>query len=309
MKNTFKRILSITMAMVMVLTFSVTALAAPVDIDSADGDFGAPTSSSGPDYTKVTFVAGVGYELTAQKGTSTNKNGDVVVEISGSKVNEKRIPEVTAADEYYDVYGWAVMNKDGELEEIDLEEYKFTKNTKVYALVEDLWVPYKDMNQDRLDWYYRYVRDLSVRGVVGGNPDYTFNPKGNTTWGEALKLVMLATGYDEQAPVDAHWASGYLAKALEDGLVEAEQNIVLNAPVTRLEYATLAAIAMGLEESDIKTPFIDTEDGLVLALYEIGIFEGSLNKDKQRVFLPDDYIIRSEISTVIWRINNYYNAQ
>jgi len=105
LKNTFKRILSITMAMVMVLTFSVTALAAPVDIDSADGDFSAPTPSSGPDYTKVTFVAGVGYELTAQKGTSTNKNGDVVVEISGSKVNEKRIPEVTAADEYYDVYG------------------------------------------------------------------------------------------------------------------------------------------------------------------------------------------------------------
>ena len=46
----------------------------------------------------------------------------------------------------------------------------------------DLWPLYADMNPDRSDWYYIYVRDLSIAGVVGGYPDNTYRPQGLVTW-------------------------------------------------------------------------------------------------------------------------------
>lgn len=256
----------------------------------------------------VTFKDGGTYDLTAKPGTSKNAEGDVLVGSVTGIIPEGRIPGVTAADAYYNITGWAVKDKDGNLEMIDLKTYRFNTNTKVYAVVEDVWTVYKDMKQDRTDWFYQYVRDLSIAGVVNGYPGYTFAPKGNVTWGEALKLVMLAAGYEEQTKTDTHWASGYLTKALEDGLVPVEKAIVLNDPITRLDYAQLAAKALKLGKVSIANPFTDTDDEAVLALYAAKIVEGSFDKDNKRVFLPDDNITRAEISTVIWRINRYMGA-
>ena len=315
MKNG-KRILSIAMAMVMAFGLATTALAADggaYDPDRGDGSLTSDpepsrpssSSSSSSDRDEITFVAGVGYILEAQKGTRTKSDGSVVVTLRSTRIPEDDIPGVEPADAYYEVYGWAILNKDDELEEIDLEEYRFTRDTDVYALYEDLWPVYEDMRQDRSDWYYQYVRDLSINGVVNGYPGYVFEPRGNVTWGEALKAILLAVGYSEQAPSGEHWASGYLAAAQADGLVDADLVIELNDPITRQEYASVAARGLGLEDSDIRSPFIDTEDPEILALYEAGIVEGSINEDDEREFLPDDYITRAEISAVLWRIARY----
>ena len=307
MKKKLSRVLAVVLTLVMTFSLAGTALAAGYDPSQGNGIIGEdpvyiPTGST------VTFVNGLGYDLTAQPGTSKNANGDVLVGSVTGIIPESRIPGVTAADAYYNITGWAVKDKDGNLEMIDLKTYRFNTNTKVYAVVEDVWTVYKDMKQDRSDWFYQYVRDLSIAGVVNGYPGYTFAPKGNVTWGEALKLVMLAAGYEEQAKTDTHWASGYLTKALEDGLVPVEKTIVLNDPITRLDYAQLAAKALKLGKVSIANPFADTDDEAVLALYAAKIVEGSFDKDNKRVFLPDDNITRAEISTVIWRINRYMGA-
>lgn len=297
------------MAVVMILSLTCTAFAVIQDANGGiDGDFGEPPVYTGPVGSTITFEAGTGYDLTAKPGTSKNTEGDVLVGSVTGIIPESRIPGVTAADAYYNITGWAVKDKDGNLEMIDLKTYRFNTNTKVYAVVEDVWPVYKDMKQDRSDWFYQYVRDLSIAGVVNGYPGYIFAPKGNVTWGEALKLVMLAAGYEEQAKTDTHWASGYLTKALEDGLVPVEKTIVLNDPITRLDYAQLAAKALKLGVVSIANPFTDTDDEAVLALYAAKIVEGSFDKDNKRVFLPDDNITRAEISTVIWRINRYMGA-
>ena len=157
-------------------------------------------------------------------------------------------------------------------------------------------------------WYYTYVKDLYDSKVINGTTATTFSPQGTVTFGQALKLILLAAGYEEQAPTTTHWASGYLTKALEDGLVPVEKTIVLNDPITRLDYAQLAAKALKLGKVSIANPFADTDDEAVLALYAAKIVEGSFDKDNKRVFLPDDNITRAEISTVIWRINRYMGA-
>lgn len=309
MKTLIKRLISASLALVMVVSLSCVALAIDSNTKPNEGNdiVASNTTSNVSTDVKVTFVAGDNYELTAAPGTITEKDGSVTVTLSTKKIPGKLVPQIDGADKYYEIKGWAIKNAYGELEEIDLAEYTFTKSkTEVYPIVADIWVPYIDMKQDRSDWFYEYVRDLSVAGVIGGYTDNTFRQAGNVTWGEALKLIMLATGYQEQKPVDSHWASGYLAKALADGLVTAEQNIVLNDPITRLEYAHVAAKAMKLPAAEIESPFADTDDGAVLALYSAKIVEGSFNSSQERVYLPESNITRAELSAVIWRINNYY---
>ena len=62
-------------------------------------------------------------------------------------------------------------------------------------------------------WCYKYVLELSDADVIDGYSDGTFKPDNQVTYGAALKLIMLAAGYTEQAPVNSNVFSGYLARA------------------------------------------------------------------------------------------------
>ncbi len=150
-------------------------------------------------------------------------------------------------------------------------------------------------------WYYKYVSELSDSSVINGYPDGTFKPSGVVTYGEARKIVMLSAGYARQNPTGAHWASGYLSRALSDGLLPA--SVPLDAVISRLEIAGIAAKALALQSPSIGTPFADTSNAYVLELYEKGIVEGSLNSNGVRYFYPSTSITRAEISAIIWRMN------
>lgn len=158
-------------------------------------------------------------------------------------------------------------------------------------------------------WYYKYVTELSDAGVVNGYPGGTFRPEGNVTYGETLKLILVAAGYGTQnrTSAAAHWASGYLKKAVELGIyTQAQANALkLDTPISRLEAARIAYLALRLGTPGIATPFADTSDAAVLALYQVGILEGSFNASGQRYYYPGNNITRAEISAVIWRLNNY----
>lgn len=150
-------------------------------------------------------------------------------------------------------------------------------------------------------WYFKYVSELCDNSVVNGYPDGTFKPNGTVTYGEALKLTMLAAGYGQQARTGAHWASGYLSRALADGLLSS--SVQLDAAVSRVEIAGIAAKALRLAAPTIPTPFADSSNAHVLALYEKGIVEGSMNSSGVRYFYPSASITRAEISAIIWRMN------
>lgn len=150
------------------------------------------------------------------------------------------------------------------------------------------------------DWFYSYVTELSEAGIISGYSDGTYRPSGTVTAGQALKLVLLAAGYGEQAPTSAHWASGYADLALENDLLEAGKLESLDAPISRLQIARLAAGAMGLDGSAEMSPFVDTDDGAVIALNQAGILEGSLDGSGNRMFYPEQSIRRSELAKIVW---------
>ena len=153
------------------------------------------------------------------------------------------------------------------------------------------------------DWFYPYVDDLYKSGVISGFSPTAFIPQGAVTRGQALKLILLASNHGEKAPTALHWASGYLNYAVKQGFTAISDNNTLNEPVGRLEIAQLAAKAMQLNPSTISSPFQDTKDPAVLALYEKNIVQGSYDGRGDLVFEPNDSITRAEVSAIIWRID------
>lgn len=153
------------------------------------------------------------------------------------------------------------------------------------------------------EWFYDYVSDLSANGVVEGYGDGTFRPGRSVTLGAALKLILLSAGYDEQASSGGHWADGYLALARSKGILGEGDGDKLDAEVSRVLIAQIAARALGLSEADVDSPFADTDDGYVLALYRKGILTGSYSNGTL-VYKPNDSLTRAEMSAIVWRIMN-----
>ena len=153
-------------------------------------------------------------------------------------------------------------------------------------------------------WCYKYVTDLASANVISGYSNGTFQEKNTITYGAALKLIMLAAGYGEQAPtVKGSPFSGYLAKAKAAGLVSG--NPKLNGPITRLQIAQIAAKALKLPTAGLpsKKPFTDTNDVYVQALNAAGIIEGYFSNGTS-TYKPNNTLTRGQVSAIVWRMKN-----
>ena len=158
------------------------------------------------------------------------------------------------------------------------------------------------------EWYQPYVTELSAQGVISGYEDGTFRPDGTVTWGEALKLILLAAGQDSQPATDVHWAGGYLNLALQWGILPVGPHYDLDAPITRQQVAQIAARALGLRAVMAHNPFADCSDPEVLALCEAGIVEG-MEVNGQMCFVGEGKLLRSQISAIIFRIHQWVGRE
>ena len=154
-------------------------------------------------------------------------------------------------------------------------------------------------------WCYKYVTELSGSNIISGYSNGSFQEKNTITYGAALKLIMLAAGYSEQAPtVKSSTFSGYLAKAKADGLVTG--NPKLNGSITRLQIAQIASKALKLSTTNLsnKKPFTDTNDVYVQALNAAGIIEGYFSNGTS-TYKPNNTLTRGQVSAIVWRMRNY----
>lgn len=179
----------------------------------------------------------------------------------------------------------------------------------------NLTVSFTDMPKTTAtSWYYNEVAYLVNAGVLGGYEDNTFRPNGEVTYGEALKMIMKAAGYADQAPTDKHWASGYLARAQADGLLPAG-TVGLDRKISRYTIAEIAAKALKLPTSArTESPFSDmsmtvTSAPYVLALYDAAIVNGTADSKGAVNYYGVNSIRRSEMAVIIYRMNTYRAAQ
>lgn len=151
------------------------------------------------------------------------------------------------------------------------------------------------------DWFYDDVLALYTAGVVAGYGDGTFRPQENVTTGAALKMILLAAGYDEPETVSSHWARGYLNLALDEQLLEKGEITDLDVSITRGLMAKIAALALELTRTSEQNVFADATDDYTQALYESGIVNGYADN----TFRPERTLTRAELSAIVHRINEY----
>ncbi len=157
-------------------------------------------------------------------------------------------------------------------------------------------------------WYFSNLSELVKQKIIGGYSDGSFKPNGNVTYGEALKMIMLASGYEAEDPTGSHWASGYQEAAIAAGLLD--KAVDFNKSINRYAVAELTSKALGFPEiAPLYSPFSDMSKDdpaapYVMNLYNEEIFTGS-NSANGLVFNGGNTIKRSEISAVIWRIYHY----
>ena len=163
------------------------------------------------------------------------------------------------------------------------------------------------------EWYYTAVMDLAEAGVIGGMTPTTFEPGGKVTYGQALKLILLAAGYEKQTEESGpYWARNYLTIAQRDGLISATYTeTILTRVIARNEIAQIAAKAMKLPASALTTsPFSDVVVGstyapYIFSLYDAGIITGTELANGTTVYYGVNAITRAEMAVIVWRINNY----
>ncbi len=144
------------------------------------------------------------------------------------------------------------------------------------------------------NWHYAFVTAMVNDGIVTGYPDGTFKPGDSVNWGAALKMVLAYAGYEDAAPVEGGtWASGYIALAKSEGLIDGD--VEQNANITRVEMCQLLAKALKIEASEKESTFPDTDDGYVLALAELGVIGG--NPDG--TFKPNGELTRAQLCKIL----------
>lgn len=157
-------------------------------------------------------------------------------------------------------------------------------------------------------WAAQYINALAAAGIVGGREDGKFHPEQNVTYGEALKLILLAAGYPEQAQGSGtNWAVNYLTLAINNQILPGSaSSYTLSAAVDRNTIAAMTAKALKLSPvtDTSSSPFVDSKDPYVLALNKAGIIFGD-SSSGAAYYQGDKSLTRAEVSAIIYRINNY----
>ena len=160
------------------------------------------------------------------------------------------------------------------------------------------------------NWAYDAVNAMSEKTIVKGYPDGTFKPNNTVTYGEFIKMALIAaTGEDVGNTTSGNWATSYYIKALELGYFT-EYDISkesLNKQITRAHMALIISFILG----DIKIENYDEiqkgiTDITYKTQYEYDITKsyakGILTGYTDKTFKPEKTLSRAEAATVIYRL-------
>lgn len=164
-------------------------------------------------------------------------------------------------------------------------------------------------------WYYEYVTPLAAKGIIEGYPDGTFLPQKSITRAEFIKLLVTSMGYeltesDEFTDVtSAQWYYSVVSTAVKNNVINKKDYGETFKPdeyIKRDEVAQLLVNATGVETDKYESPYVDTKDKNIVALYSICLMQGSKDDETGgRYFFPETNITRAETSAVFTRLLEY----
>lgn len=156
------------------------------------------------------------------------------------------------------------------------------------------------------DWYFTELSSLVSRGIVQGTGNGKAEPRGKLTYGQALKMILLAAKYPAQTEVPGNdWAINYKNLAVQNGLISS--SVVLTDYITRDAVAELAAKALKVQPVTGNSPFKDSTNGYAIALNRTS--PQILKGDADGNFRGSSTLIRSEAWVIIYRMYEYADNQ
>ena len=169
------------------------------------------------------------------------------------------------------------------------------------------------------DWFYKNVKKAYELNIINGKSDTTFDPAGNVTIAEAIKLAAVVHCYLENGSInekyfasqqgDRNWYEPYLRYCRSLSIVT-EEYPDYNAPATRAQIAVLFSRVIIYTETvfnDINSfedgtfKDVDPESwyyGAFRRLYVTGIITG----DEKGNINPDNRLKRSEMVAITVRM-------
>ncbi|MGI6499134.1 MAG: trypsin-like peptidase domain-containing protein [Oscillospiraceae bacterium] len=163
------------------------------------------------------------------------------------------------------------------------------------------------------EWYTSSVKTAYELGLFDGKSSVIFDPNGNLTIAEALKLAVCLHSIYHYGTADFNmgaspWYAPYVEYALEKGIIKSGYSNY-NKMATRTEFAVIFAAALPNDAfpvinrvDDNAIPDISMQDVYakqVYQLYRAGILIGSNSKG---AFNPQSNITRSEVATIVTRM-------
>lgn len=160
------------------------------------------------------------------------------------------------------------------------------------------------------NWAYEAVNAMSEKAVITGYPDGSFKPANTVTYGEFIKMALVAaTGNDIGNSSSGNWAEGYYEEAVNLGYFT-EYDIksnAMNKQITRGHMALIISailgdvqidkydeIQKGITDVTFKTPY----EYDITKAYATGILTGYPNK----TFKQEKTLSRAEAAIVIHRL-------
>ena len=167
---------------------------------------------------------------------------------------------------------------------------------------------YTDVKQE--NWAFEAVNAMSDRTVVKGYPDGSFKPNNTVTYGEFIKMALVAdTGEDPDNAESGHWASNYYSRALEkqyftqydidksqlgDRIPRGDMALIISSILGDVKIDNYDTIQENIEDITFKTP----REYEITKAYAYGILTGY----EDNTFKPDRTLSRAESAMVIYRL-------
>ncbi len=169
------------------------------------------------------------------------------------------------------------------------------------------------------DWHFKYVEDLTEKGIISGDGTGNFNPDSKVTREQFLKMLILASCAETEEAENTFedvnyndWYASYVLKAKKLGIVNgiSDTEFGIGNNITRQDMAVM--IARVLEIKGIKVEdsnvvgFSDAKDvsdyakNSVKFMKSIGLIEGYNNQ-----YRPLDNLTKAEAAKVISGLMNY----
>lgn len=179
-------------------------------------------------------------------------------------------------------------------------------------------VNFKDIKDT--DWYAEAIGKLNILKIIDGLPNGNFNPQGEVTRVQFVKMLVQAMEYkkvDSVSFVDMkayptskpHWASVYVETALRNGVIvkdEIGDNFFPDVPLSRKDMVMMMFMALKLTPSDGVNPYFDLDEpnGYFTKLYEEYLVRG-IPMNGKVIFNPTGVTTRAQASVIISRLVDY----